>query len=162
MDKIDVRLLQLLQEDAARSHAELAEAVHLSPSQCSRRIQKLQDDGYIARQVALLDRERIGVKVDAYVTVSLSSYSRQVVAGFHKRMQAMDCVVECCALTGDADYLLRIVSTDLQAFAKIVNDEILGSGDVASVRSSIVLDTIKRSTAYPLNAIGGEARKPKR
>lgn len=150
MDKIDLRILAHLQDDASGSHADLADAVHLSPSQCSRRIARLREAGVIRRQVTLLDEAHLGLGVEAYVTVTMASYAPETVAGFHARIAALEAVVDCCALTGDADYLLRIVATDLQAFTRVLNAEILGHGDVASLRSSIVLDRIKRTTALPL------------
>jgi Lrp/AsnC family leucine-responsive transcriptional regulator len=155
MDRTDLRILAHLQADASASHADLAEAVHLSPSQCSRRIARLRETGVIRGQVALLDEAALGLGVEAYVTVTMASYAREVVGGFHERIAGLPAVVDCCALTGDADYLLRIVAVDLAAFTRLLNDEILGHGDVASLRSSIVLDRIKRTTALPLPAPHG-------
>jgi Lrp/AsnC family leucine-responsive transcriptional regulator len=150
MDRTDRKLLALLQADATPSHAELAERVHLSPSQVSRRIQRLTADGVIRAQVALLNEAALGLGVEAYVTVTLASYAREVAAGFHARVAALGEVVECCALTGDADYLLRVLTRDLAAFSRLMNEDILGHGDAAGVRSSIVLDRIKRTTELPL------------
>ena len=150
MDRTDRKLLALIQHDASLSHAELAERVHLSPSQCSRRIQRLHAEGVIRAQVALLDEAALGLGVEAYVTVTLASYAREVAEQFHARIAALPQVLECCALTGDADYLLRVITEDLAAFSRLMNAEVLGHGDVAGVRSSIVLDRIKHTTALPL------------
>ena len=150
MDRTNRKLLALLQHDASPSHAELAEQVNLSPSQCSRRIQRLTADGVIRAQVALLDEAALGLGVEAYVTVTLASYAREVAEGFHARIAALPQVVECCALTGDADYLLRVLTRDLASFSALMNGEVLGHGDVAGVRSSIVLYRIKRTTELPL------------
>jgi Lrp/AsnC family leucine-responsive transcriptional regulator len=92
----------------------------------------------------------LGLQLEAYVTVTLSSYTRAVVAGFHSRMADLAQVVECCSLTGDSDYLLRVLTKDRAAFSQFLNVDLLGHGDVARVRSSIVLDRIKRTTALPL------------
>lgn len=153
MDRVDLRILSLLQEDASRSHAELSELVHLSPSQCSRRIQRLVADGVIRAQVALVDEASVGLGVEAYVRVTLSSYARDMVAGFHKRIAAIPEIVECCAMTGDSDYLVRVLSTDLNAFSRLLNEKLLGHDDVAGVQSSVVLDRIKRTSAVPLAAV---------
>ena len=150
MDHIDLRILALLQQDTSRSHAELADLVHLSPSQCSRRIQKLIVDGVIRAQVALVDEAAVGLGVEAYVRVTLSSYARDVVTAFHKRIAAMPEIVECCAMTGDSDYLIRVLSSNLNAFSRLLNDKLLGHDDVAGVQSSIVLDRVKRTSAVPL------------
>jgi len=152
MDKIDLRILAQLQADSSRSHAELAHAIHLSSSQVSRRIAKLEQDGIIRQHVALLDEEGLGLQVEAFVTVAMTSYAPEVVTGFQHRMSALDQVVDCCATTGDADYLLRVVAHDLRSFSAFINEELLGHGDIAKVHSSVVLERIKRTTALPLPA----------
>ena len=153
MDRHDRRILALLQEDSSMSHADIAQRVHLSASQCSRRIQRLLAEGYIRKQVALLDPEKLGLTVEAYVTVTLSSYEKSAVAGFHDRIRSLPDIVECCAMTGDTDYMLRIMSRDLRSFTRLINEDILGVGDVANVRSSIVLDHVKRTTALPIAGV---------
>ena len=150
MDRIDRNILKHLQDDSSLSHAELGERVHLSPSQVSRRILRLQPDGIILRQVALLDEQQLGLQVEAYVAVSLSSYAPAVVKQFHTRMTTLGEVLSCASTTGDSDYLLRIVARDLRAYSRLMNTDLLGHGDVASVRSSVVLDRIKQTTALPL------------
>jgi Lrp/AsnC family leucine-responsive transcriptional regulator len=150
MDKIDLRILAQLQADASRSHAELGDAIHLSSSQVSRRIAKLEQDGVIRKHVALLDEESLGLQVEAFVTVAMASYAPDVVTRFHHRMSALDQVVDCCATTGDADYLLRVVARDLRSFSTLINQELLGHGDIARVHSSVVLERIKRTSALPL------------
>lgn len=150
MDEIDRNILALLQMDASRSHAELAEAVHLSASQVSRRIARMQADGLIRKQVALLSEEALGLQVEAFVAVAMASYAPETVQQFHRRISALEEVLDCCATTGDADYLLRVVARDLRAYSRLMNEQILGHGDVASVRSSVVLDRIKQTTALPL------------
>ena len=150
MDRIDRKILALLQEDASIPQTDLSEKVNLSPSQCSRRIQRLESEGIIRRHVALLNPEALGLQVEAYVAVALATYVKEAVAAFHERISSLDSVVDCCSLTGDIDYLLRVVSKDLRAFNEFINRDLLGPGDVASVRSSIVLDRIKRTTALPV------------
>ena len=150
MDRMDRKILKHLQSDSSLSHAELGERVHLSPSQVSRRILRMQNDGIIAGQVALLDEKKLGLRVEAYVAVSLSSYAPDVVRKFHERMAMLDEVLSCASTTGDLDYLLRIVVRDLQAFSHLMNTELLGHGDVASLRTSVVLDRIKHTTALPI------------
>lgn len=150
MNRTDHTILALLQSDASISHVELGARVHLSPSQVSRRIQKLQAQGIIRGTVVLLDEALLGLQLEAYVTVSLSSYSRAVVADFHRRILQLPEIIECCALTGDSDYLLRVCARDRASFSKLVSDDLLGHGDVARVRSSIVLQRVKKTTALPL------------
>jgi Lrp/AsnC family leucine-responsive transcriptional regulator len=150
MDRVDLELLAQLQMDASLSHAELGARVHLSASQCSRRIQRLQELGVIRKVVALLEQTHLDLQVEAYVMVSLSSYARNTVAAFHKRLATLSEVIECCALTGDSDYMLRVMTRDRASFSRFLNEDLLGRGDVAQVRSSIVLDRIKSTTALPL------------
>jgi Lrp/AsnC family leucine-responsive transcriptional regulator len=150
MNRIDRKILALLQTDASISHADLGARVNLSPSQCSRRIARLQELGIIRGTVALLDETELGLQLEAYVTVTLSSYARSEVQAFHSRVVELPQVIECCSLTGDSDYLLRVLTKDRAAFSKFLNEDLLGHGDVARVRSSIVLDRIKRTTALPL------------
>ena len=88
--------------------------------------------------------------VEAYVSITLGSYARDVVGRFQDRVSALDEVLDCCATTGDSDYLLRIVTRDLKDLSRLINEELLGHGDVDNVRSSITLNVIKRTTALPL------------
>ena len=150
MNRTDRKILALLQADASISHAELGARVNLSASQCSRRVARLQELGIIQGTVALLDEAKLGLQLEAYVTVTLSSYTRPVVTAFHSRIADLPEVIECCSLTGDSDYLLRVLTQDRAVFSRFLNEDLLGHGDVARVRSSIVLERIKRTTAVPL------------
>ena len=150
MDDIDRRILTQLQADSARSHPELAEVVGLSASQVSRRIARLQADGVIRSQVALLDEQALGLQVEAFVAVAMASYAPETVRAFHEPISSLEEVLDCCATTGDSDYLLPIVARDLRAYSRLMNEQLLGHGDIASVRSSVVLDRIKQTTALPL------------
>lgn len=152
MDDLDRKILAQLQQDCSRSHADLAALVHLSPSQVSRRIARLEQEGIVRGQVALLDPDALGLDTEAQILVTLASYAGDVLSGFHARISALPEVLDCCATTGDADYWLRVVTRDLKALSRLINRDLLGHGDVASVRSSIVLDRIKRTTALPLPA----------
>ncbi len=155
MDKLDRQLLALLQTDASRAHADLAKLVNLSPSQVSRRVARLEAEGYIRATVALLSEAALGLQVEAYVAVAMASYAPDVVRGFHARISALEEVLDCRATTGDSDYLLRIVARDLASYSRLMNEQLLGHGDVASVRSSVVLDRIKHTTSLPLPPASG-------
>lgn len=150
MNQTDRKILAQLQADSSRSHAELGDLVNLSASQVSRRIARMQQGGLIRKQVAILDQGQLGLMVEAYISITLGSYARETVAGFHRRVTALEEVLDCCATTGDSDYLLRIVTRDLKDLSRLINEELLGHGDVDNVRSSITLDVIKRTTAIPL------------
>jgi Lrp/AsnC family transcriptional regulator, leucine-responsive regulatory protein len=151
LDSFDLRLLQALQLDGRATHADLAERVRLSPSQISRRIQRLEQQGFIDRHVALLSSEKLGLDVRAYVTIVMRSHAETEIRTFRERLLRLPEVQECCKITGDADYLLKITTSDLKSYNRILTEYLLKAPEVASVRSSIVLEEIKNTTDLPLS-----------
>lgn len=149
LDRFDVRLLALLQSDADATQDELAEAARLSRSQCSRRLQRLREEGLIERTVALLSPERLGLTLKAYVTVSLRSHSPEDLALFSEMLAGAPEVLECSMMTGDADYLMKVQTADLPRFDLFLQ-RFLACAAVTRVRSSIVLRDVKRTTQLPL------------
>lgn len=154
IDRIDIRLLEQLQKDARLSHAALGERVHLSPSQVSRRIARLEEAGLITGHTALLDPELLGLDVEAYTSVSLDRHDPGVGEAFEQAIQDFDEILDCLAVTGEADYILRIVVPDLKAFARLITDRLIKLPGVKMVRSNIGLHRIKRSHALPLTYLG--------
>ena len=150
LDAFDLRMLAALQADGRLSNQELADRVGLSPSQCSRRRAALERAGVIAGYHALLDPARLGFGVVAFVQVSLSRHSPDNARAFRDLVDRTGAIQAAHALTGDADYLLRIVVPDLKELSRLVNDTLLPHGTVAQVRSSIVLETLKDTTRLPL------------
>ena len=157
LDNFDLRLLEALQENAQLTNAELAERVRLSPSQISRRIQRLEQEGFIEGRVTLLNGARLGLGVHAYVTIVMRSHAEAEIKLFRKRLLMLPEVQECCKITGDADYLLKIATSDLGRYNHILTEYLLKAPEVASVRSSIVLEEIKRTTLLPLPSKRGGA-----
>lgn len=150
LDRYDRRLLQALQADARLSHVELAEQVRLSPSQCNRRLRKLEALGVIRGYTALLDRSRLGLQVMAFVSVALEQHGRQTASAFSEAIRHYPQVLECWAVSGDSDYLLRVVAADLEAFSAFLLNELLSLPMVKGVRSSILLQELKSTTTLPL------------
>ncbi len=150
MDQFDVRLLDALQADGRLTNQELADRVGLSASQCSRRRVALEEEGVVSGYHAQLSREALGLGVAAYVHVTLATHSPDNSRRFAELVNSLDEVLEACALTGEADYLIRLVATDLRALSRILNEVFLPHPSVAHVRSSIVLDDLKRTTRLPL------------
>lgn len=150
LDRIDLLLLAELQRDGRLSNADLAERVHLSPSACLRRVQRLERDGVIAGYRAELEPERIGLGLQAFVRVQLRQHDRETVDAFAAFVTAWDEVVACHALTGDMDYLLQIAVRDLEHFSRFLLDRLLGQAGVADVNSSFVLRTVKPMRGMPL------------
>ncbi|MCW1838794.1 Lrp/AsnC family transcriptional regulator [Prosthecomicrobium hirschii] len=155
LDGYDLRLLAALQTDGRLTNQELAERVHLSASQCSRRRQALEEAGVIRRYRAELDGERLGLGVTAFVNVQLARHSEHNARRFRDVIADCDEVLEAHALTGDMDYLIKIAVRDLKSFADFVNTVLLAHETVAHVTSRIVIETLKSGGALPLRAGSG-------
>ncbi|MGS4887413.1 Lrp/AsnC family transcriptional regulator [Roseibium sp. MB-4] len=150
LDSFDMKLLAALQENSAATNAEIGETIGLSASQVSRRRQKLEDNGIIRRYRAALDPEALGFTVTAFVGVTLGAHSRENARKFRNMVTAMPEVQEAHTLTGDVDYMLKVVVRDLKALSRIVNDELLPQEAVQHVKSSIAMDTLKDDNLLPL------------
>ena len=114
LDSIDWSILSLLQADARMSNVELAKAVGLSPSPCLNRVRALEEAGYISRYVTLLDALRVGLKVSVFIQVTLERQIESALERFENAIRARPEVMECYLMTGDADYLIRVVVADIQ------------------------------------------------
>lgn len=147
LDGYDVRLLQALQDDGRLTNQELAERIHLSPSQCSRRRTRLEASGVIRRYRAELDRERLGYALTVFVSVTLATHNRDNADRFKALVSDLDTVMEAHALTGEMDYLLKVAVKGLNELAELVNDVLLPHESVQHVKSTICLYTLKESTA---------------
>jgi len=150
LDGYDFRILQALQREGRLSNIELGALVNLSASQVSRRVARLVEDGYILRFQAVLDPRRVGIGLIAYCLVTLKIHSEGGMVDFHRRVKALPEIQECQALTGEADYLLKIAVADLKAFSEFLAENLMRAPEVATVRSSIVLDSVKSSQDYAL------------
>lgn len=150
IDAFDRALLACLQEDGRLTNQELAERVHLSASQCSRRRMALEASGLVAGYAARLDREALGFGLTVFVNVMLSKHSRDNAARFARLVSRLPNVLEAHALAGEMDYLIKLVVRDLRELSALVNDELLPHEAVQTVKSAIVLDTIKETAALPL------------
>jgi len=153
LDRYDLALLDALQRDGNATNAALGDAVHLSASQISRRVQRLADGGLIAGYAALLDPAAIGLDVTAFAQVILEQHGKAQSEAFENSAAAMPEVTECFSLSGDADYLLRIVAPDLQAFSELMMKRVLRLPGVAHIKTSIVLQKVKQTHVLPLDHI---------
>ena len=150
LDRTDLRLLALLQQEGRLPNSELAARVNLSPSACLRRVQRLEQGGVIAGYGARLDPLALGLGLQAFVRVQLSRHDADSVAAFRDFVNQWDEVVACHALTGDMDYLLQVVVQDLEHFSRFLLDRLLNQTGVADVNSSFVLRTVKAFGGMPL------------
>lgn len=151
IDRIDRKILNLLQNDARLSYQQIAEKVSLSASPCLRRIKRLEAAGIIKNYVALLDPQKLGLGLLAYVSVKLEKRGASTLQGFRATVQAWPEVVACYAMTGEMDYLLRVHTSDLEHFTRFVMDRLMTLAGVMDVKSSFALERIKDTTALPLD-----------
>ena len=150
LDRLDAQLLAELQKDGRRAIVDLAEQIGLSGTPCARRIRQLEKEGVIQGYTATIDPARLGLAVQAFVQVKLERHTDENVAQFSRDLSALEAVISCHAVTGDYDFLLQVVTTDLDALSNIVLKTLLKMRSVRDVHSSIVLETIKRSGRVPL------------
>ena len=149
-DDTDRNLLSALQQDGRLTNNELADQVGLSPSQCSRRRSRLEESGCIAGYHALLDREIAGVGLISMVLITLNSHTADNATLFANLVAQLPNVLEAHALTGEMDYQLKVAATDLKALSEFINSVLLQHESIANVKTAIVLNTIKETTAIPL------------
>ena len=152
LDRTDWRLLGLLQQDARVTNVELAETVGLSPSPCLNRVRALEESGYISRYVTLLDPQRVGLKVSVFIQVTLEKQIEPALEVFEKAIRERPEVMECYLMTGEADYLLRVLVPDLQALERFILQFLSRVPGVGNIKSSFSLKQVKYQTALPLPA----------
>ncbi len=150
LDETDKRLLDLLQQDAQMTAQELADRLGLSASQCSRRRVRLESEGIVRTTRAMLDPERIGLSVQAFVQVTMASHTRENAVDFERLIRVTPSLTGAWTLTGEADYLLRIYCEDLGDLNRIVQEILLPHPAVSRVQSQIVMDTLKSDAPLPL------------
>lgn len=150
VDAFDRAILKQLQDDARLTNQELSERVNLSPSQCSRRRTRLERAGVIRGYRADLDRDSLGLGIVNIITVTLATHNRDNAQRFARLIAALPEVLEAFALTGEMDYIIKVVTPDLKGLSIFVNDVLLPHESVQHVKTAIVLDTLKENAALPL------------
>lgn len=154
MDRIDKRILEILQENGQISNQDLAEKVSLSPSPCLRRVNQLEAEGYITKYVALLNPEKIGLSLTIMVLVGLDSHAADKMCSFEKSIASFPEVSECYLIAGQsADYILKIIVRDLEHYQTFLLNKLTNIKGVSSVHSSFVLKRIVDKTALPLEKL---------
>ncbi|MBL4595502.1 MAG: Lrp/AsnC family transcriptional regulator [Robiginitomaculum sp.] len=153
IDEIDAKILQQLQQDASMSVADIAAKVGLSSSPCWRRIKRLEEDGFILRNVTILNRQKLGLGFEVYVAVKLERPTRANLRIFEKAVSILPEVIECATVTGAVDYVLRIVTTDMHTYDDFLRDKILSLELVQTALSRIVIRSVKDTTSLPLGLI---------
>lgn len=154
LDKLDRLILRSLQVDGRATYDQLAEQVNLSPSAVLRRVKRLEESRVIDRYVALVKPESVGLGLTAYLNVRLEklteSHKRNPMDVFRASVQTWPEVVECVSLTGDMDYLLRVVVADMAHYSRFIMDTLLKHPSVEDCKTSFVLDRVKTTTAVPV------------
>ena len=153
MDRIDRKILASLQQDATLSLAELSERVGLSTTPCWRRVQNLEKAGIIRRRVALLDPDKLNVGVTVFVRVKSGRHSLDWLEHFARAVSEIDEVVEFYRLSGDIDYLLRVVVPDIAAYDRVYK-RLIAAADFTDLSSNFAMETLKHTTALPLDYVG--------
>lgn len=150
IDDIDRRILELLQEDASLSSAQVAERVGLSASPCWRRIQRLEKAGVIRKRVALLDPAALGLGIVVFASVRLTAHGRQALPEFEAAVKRYPEVMECYTVSGGQDYLLRVATRDIHAYEVFLREQLLQLPSIAEVHSRIAITQVKYTTAVPI------------
>lgn len=152
IDRVDKKILELLQSDSEISNQNLAEKVALSPSPCSRRVKQLEEEGYIEKHVALLNPEKVGLQLTILVLVSLDSHAPRKMSGFEESIQALPDVIQCYLIAGQsADYLLKVIVPNMTHYRSFLLEKLTCIDGVTGVHSSFVLRSIIDKTALPLD-----------
>ena len=150
MDQIDARILRTLQRDASRPVAELAVEVGLSASACHRRVKLLEESGAISGYVARLDRSALGLPIQTFVEISLSSQSQEALNAFETAVSRFEEILECHLTTGQADYILRVAAQDVSDYDNIHRNCLARLPGVARMQTIFVLRSIREWQGYPI------------
>ena len=150
MDKVDRKLLALLQDDADRPLNELAEAVNLTATPCWKRIQRMQNEGVIRKKVVLCDPAKLNLGLTAFVAVRTTQHNEQWLRKFAAAVQSIPEIVEAYRMSGEIDYMLRIVVSDIHGYDTVYK-KLIRAVELADVSSSFAMERIKYSTALPVD-----------
>ncbi|MES2535443.1 MAG: Lrp/AsnC family transcriptional regulator [Pseudomonadota bacterium] len=153
MDKYDRILLKMLQENGRASNVELSDKASLSAPQCYRRVKRLESEGIIRGYAAQVAPEAIGLGVVAFVNLTIDREKFKQVREMEKAIRQFPEILECYTISGDFDYLLKVVATDLKSFSNFLTDRLMQVPGVSGVRSMVCLEEIKQASALPVDQI---------
>ena len=162
LDAIDCHIIAELQSDARLSNVELADKVGLSPSPCLRRVKRLEQEGYILGYRAALQRDRIGLGFSVFVGVKLNTHANDGALAFEQAVVQMPEVVACHLVSGEADYFIEVVLTDLAGYQRFLIGKLLNLPIVREVRSNIAIQTLKTGAPLPLEHLNAAIHAPSR
>jgi Lrp/AsnC family transcriptional regulator len=156
IDSIDMKILRVLQENASHSAAKIADLVGLSQSPCWRRIQRLKDEGYISKVVAVLNRHKLNLNTLLFVHVKVIRNDQESLAQFTTAIRGFNEVLDCYAILGVYDFLLRVLVSDMQAYEKFFFTKLSTVPNIREVHSFVAVSEIKSTTALPLAVVRGD------
>ncbi|QIB66783.1 Lrp/AsnC family transcriptional regulator [Kineobactrum salinum] len=151
MDRTDIRILQALQADGRLSNQRLAEVAGISPAACWRRVRALEESGVISGYAALLDRTRVKLNLCAFIHITLARHVRESTAPFEEAIRQRPEVMECFVTTGDADFILRVVTQSIESFDRFLEEFLFSIPQISQIKSNIALREVKLDTALPLD-----------
>jgi Lrp/AsnC family transcriptional regulator, leucine-responsive regulatory protein len=150
LDQIDRKVLDILQDNAKITNAQLSKEIGLSPAPTLERVKKLETSGIIQSYHAKLDPERVGLGVTTFVMVSLVGHKKQVTDSFVDKVNKIPEIIECHHITGDGDFLLKVISKDINSYQKLMLEVINEIEEVANTKTMVILSTFKESKALPI------------
>src|ERR1700728_474551 len=150
LDGTDIAILEQLQQNARISNVDLARAVHLTPSPCFNRVRALEQSGVIQQHVTLLDSKRLGLRLNVFIQISLEKQREESLARFQDTIAQRPEVMECYLMTGDADYLLRVLVEDIDELERFILNSLTKISGISNIRSSIALKQVRYKTAVAL------------
>jgi DNA-binding Lrp family transcriptional regulator len=150
LDKTDIRLLELLQADARLTTKELADKLGKSVTPVYERKRRLENEGFITRYTAIVDKNKIGKSLVAFTNVQLRQHAQQILLNFEKTIVKFEEVMECYHMTGVYDYLLKVAVTDMAAYQDFIVNKLAKLTDIGTVQSSFVMTEVKHETAYKI------------
>jgi DNA-binding Lrp family transcriptional regulator len=149
MDEKDRQIVAALQDNGRLTNQELSERVNLSPSPCLRRVRLLEEGGIIKGYTAVVDEAAYGLPITAFVRIRLERHTQAAIAAFERKVRDIDAIIDCYVMTGDADYLLRVLVESLQDYEAFVRTRLHLIEGIASIDTSFAYGTVKRSTRFP-------------
>ena len=150
LDRATRRIVEALQRDGRQSAQQLGEAVGMSPTPVWRRVKELEQSGTVRRYVALMDREKLGLAICVWGYVSLTRHNEGAVEDFERLVASSPEIMECASITGEADYVIKVVVPDMKAYDRFLQERLFKLKGVSSIRSNVVLREVKYETALPL------------
>ena len=149
MDDKDKQIVAALQDNGRLTNQELSERVNLSPSPCLRRVRLLEEEGVIKGYMAVVDEAAYGLPITAFVRIRLERHTQAAIGAFEQKVRDIDTIIDCYVMTGDADYLLRVLVESLQDYEVFVRTRLHMIEGIASIDTSFAYGTVKRATRFP-------------